>query len=47
MGGDRDGNPNVTASVTANVITLMRARAAKLYYQVRAFELQLLHRTGG
>ena len=31
MGGDRDGNPNVTATVTKNVILLSRWEAAKLY----------------
>ena len=31
MGGDRDGNPNVTAAVTKNVILLSRWEAAKLY----------------
>ncbi len=31
MGGDRDGNPNVTANVTRNVILLSRWEAAKLY----------------
>ena len=31
MGGDRDGNPNVTAKVTANVIHLGRWMAADLY----------------
>ena len=31
MGGDRDGNPNVTAEVTNEVILLSRWEAAKLY----------------
>jgi len=31
MGGDRDGNPNVTASVTKETILLSRWQAAKLY----------------
>ena len=31
MGGDRDGNPNVTAKVTKQVILLSRWEAAKLY----------------
>ena len=31
MGGDRDGNPNVTAEVTQKVILLSRWEAAKLY----------------
>ena len=31
MGGDRDGNPNVTAEVTKRVILLSRWEAAKLY----------------
>lgn len=39
MGGDRDGNPNVTASVTEEVCLLARWEAAELYYR----ELELLH----
>ena len=31
MGGDRDGNPNVTADVTKKVILFSRWQAAKLY----------------
>ena len=31
MGGDRDGNPNVTAMITKEVILLSRWEAAKLY----------------
>ena len=31
MGGDRDGNPNVTAKVTKEVVLLSRWEAAKLY----------------
>ncbi|HEX4354218.1 MAG TPA: phosphoenolpyruvate carboxylase, partial [Polyangiales bacterium] len=39
MGGDRDGNPNVTAKVTEEVCLLSRWEAAELYYQ----EVELLH----
>jgi phosphoenolpyruvate carboxylase len=39
MGGDRDGNPNVTAQVTTEVCLLSRWEAAELFY----IELEILH----
>lgn len=46
MGGDRDGNPNVTAQVTHNVACLARWMAADLYLRevdVLRFELSMSH----
>ncbi|KAK9905656.1 hypothetical protein WJX75_003995 [Coccomyxa subellipsoidea] len=46
MGGDRDGNPNVTASVTHKVACLARWMAADLYLRevdVLRFELSQVH----
>ena len=45
MGGDRDGNPNVTAEVTKEVILLSRWEAAKLYEKsltkiIRSYSMQ-------
>ena len=45
MGGDRDGNPNVTADVTRKVILLSRWEAAKLYEKaltkiIRAYSMK-------
>ncbi len=43
MGGDRDGNPNVTAKVTAHVVALSRWMAADLYLkevEVLRFEVR-------
>ena len=56
MGGDRDGNPNVTAKVTKEVILLSRWEAAKLYEKtltkiIRSYSMekcsnQILKKTG-
>jgi phosphoenolpyruvate carboxylase len=56
MGGDRDGNPNVTAKVTKEVILLSRWEAAKLYektltkiirsYSMEKCSKQILKKTG-
>ena len=56
MGGDRDGNPNVTAEVTRKVILLSRWEAAKLYeksltkiirsYSMKKCSKKILRRVG-
>ena len=56
MGGDRDGNPNVTAKVTKEVILLSRWEAAKLYeksltkiirsYSMKKCSKKILRKTG-
>ena len=44
MGGDRDGNPNVTSTVTRRVVTLLRSRAAEMYYkEVDTLLFELTH----
>ena len=44
MGGDRDGNPNVTAGVTGRVVALLRSRAAELYYgEIDTLLFELTH----
>jgi hypothetical protein len=34
MGGDRDGNPNVTAETTRDVVIIARLEAVNAYFQV-------------
>ncbi|EOD14169.1 phosphoenolpyruvate carboxylase [Emiliania huxleyi CCMP1516] len=46
MGGDRDGNPNVTAVTTGHVLCLQRARAAELYHKEVEKLLYELSHTG-
>ena len=50
MGGDRDGNPNVTAKVTKEVILLSRWEAAKLYEKsltkiIRSYSMEKCSKT--
>ncbi|MDO1703355.1 phosphoenolpyruvate carboxylase, partial [Escherichia coli] len=48
MGGDRDGNPNVTAEVTRHVLLLSRWKAADLFLkdiQVLVSELSMTEAT--
>lgn len=46
MGGDRDGNPNVTHTTTRDVIVLHRFRAADLYHKA-IDELSVRHAGAG
>jgi phosphoenolpyruvate carboxylase len=46
MGGDRDGNPNVTAEVTAEVLLLGRWQAADLYLRAVEELIEELSMTG-
>lgn len=47
IGGDRDGNPNVTADVTGNAVLLARWVAADLYYrEVDALRAELSMQSG-
>ncbi len=46
MGGDRDGNPNVTAAVTAEVLLLGRWQAADLYLRAVEELIEELSMTG-
>ncbi len=45
MGGDRDGNPNVTAAITEEVLLLARWKAADLYLQDVAVLIEELSMT--
>ncbi|MBR9912445.1 MAG: phosphoenolpyruvate carboxylase [Gammaproteobacteria bacterium] len=46
MGGDRDGNPNVTATVTSEVLLLSRWQAAHLYIQDLVLLIEELSMSG-
>jgi phosphoenolpyruvate carboxylase len=48
MGGDRDGNPNVTAEITRHVLLLSRWKATDLFLkdiQVLISELSMVEAT--